>query len=184
MRRNLKSINKLLDAYTEIPLDPRQHKYLFVINTLYEQQQKMFEEKTHSIEHRIVSIHQPHVRPIVRGKTNANVEFGAKINVHEIGFLSIPILCSKMIDPGYNLAAEDIIREYDKKLQEFVRKIISVVSEVLNKDLSDPFGTLKPNGGDQRKPTKKQKLLNKLCVKNQFSSHGRCLTNHFLSSTL
>ena len=33
------------------------------------------------MEHRIVSIDQPHVRPIVRGKMNANVEFGAKIQV-------------------------------------------------------------------------------------------------------
>jgi hypothetical protein len=29
----------------------------------------------------MASIHQPHVRPIVRGKTNANVEFGAKVQV-------------------------------------------------------------------------------------------------------
>lgn len=41
----------------------------------------MFDSKTHSVDNRIVSIHQPHVRPIVRGKSNANVEFGAKINV-------------------------------------------------------------------------------------------------------
>jgi hypothetical protein len=41
----------------------------------------MYTNKTHSIEDRIVSIHQPHVRPIVRGKANAKVEFGAKINV-------------------------------------------------------------------------------------------------------
>ena len=41
----------------------------------------MYREKIHSVEHRIVSIHQPHVRPIVRGKTNANVEFGAKIQM-------------------------------------------------------------------------------------------------------
>ena len=41
----------------------------------------MFKEKTHSVDHRIVSIHQPHLRPIVRGKTNAYVEFGSKINV-------------------------------------------------------------------------------------------------------
>ena len=41
----------------------------------------MYDNKTHSIEHRIVSIHQPHVRPIVRGKTNAYVEFGSKIQV-------------------------------------------------------------------------------------------------------
>jgi len=81
LNRNLKSIDVLLDAYQTIPLNRHQHKYLFVIHTLYDQQLYMFEERIHSIDHRIVSIHQPHVRPIVRGKTNANVEFGAKIQV-------------------------------------------------------------------------------------------------------
>jgi len=81
LKRNLKSINRLLDQYEIIPLNRHQYKYLLVINTLYEQQLKMFKENSHSVEHRIVSIHQPHVRPIVRGKTNAYVEFGAKINV-------------------------------------------------------------------------------------------------------
>ena len=41
----------------------------------------MYKENKHSIEHRIVSIHQPHVRPIVRGKSKTPVEFGAKIGV-------------------------------------------------------------------------------------------------------
>ena len=41
----------------------------------------MYANKTHSVEHCIVSIHQPHVRPMVRGKTNAYVEFGAKIQM-------------------------------------------------------------------------------------------------------
>lgn len=81
LRRNIKSVNLLLDQYDKFPLNRKDHKYLFVITTLYEQQQQMFTEASHSIEHRIVSIHQPHVRPIVRGKTNAYVEFGAKINV-------------------------------------------------------------------------------------------------------
>jgi hypothetical protein len=40
----------------------------------------MFDRHTHTIEHRIVSIHQPHVRPTVRGKAQAKVEFGAKIH--------------------------------------------------------------------------------------------------------
>src|ERR1035437_8483663 len=74
LNRNLKSIDVLLDAYQTIPLNRYQHKYLFVIHTLYNQQLVMFEERIHSIDHRIVSIHQPHVRPIVRGKTNATVE--------------------------------------------------------------------------------------------------------------
>lgn len=81
LRRNLYSINILLDAYPTIPLDPKEYKYFLVINTLYHQQKQMFDTKTHSVEHRIVSIHQPHVRPIVRGKSQAKVEFGAKIHV-------------------------------------------------------------------------------------------------------
>ncbi|WP_160166651.1 transposase, partial [Arcticibacter svalbardensis] len=52
-----------------------------VIHTLFQQQQQMFSEKTHSVSDRIVSIHQPHVRPIVRGKSTAKVEFGAKVHV-------------------------------------------------------------------------------------------------------
>lgn len=81
LKRNIAHIYKLMEAYTSIPLDKYDYKYLLVIQTLYEQQYKMFKEETHSVEQRIVSIHQPHVRPIVRGKTNANVEFGAKIQV-------------------------------------------------------------------------------------------------------
>lgn len=62
--------------------------------------------------------------------------FDVELTQAEIAFISIPILCSKMIDPGYNVAAGDIIREYDKKLQDFVKRIISVVSEVLNVDMT------------------------------------------------
>ena len=81
LKRNIGSIHKLLDKHETIPLDRHQHKYFLVIQTLYEQQAYMHKEKTHTTDHRIVSIHQPHVRPMVRGKTNAPVEFGAKIQV-------------------------------------------------------------------------------------------------------
>ena len=40
----------------------------------------MFDHKTHSVTDRIVSISQPWIRPIVRGKANASVEFGAKLD--------------------------------------------------------------------------------------------------------
>ena len=81
VKRNIKNIHSLLSHYKSIPFDAAQYKYFLVIQTLYDQQSHMYQEKIHSIEHRIVSIHQPHVRPIVRGKTNANVEFGAKLQV-------------------------------------------------------------------------------------------------------
>jgi transposase, IS5 family len=81
LRRNIQSINRMLDAYPVIPLEAREYKYMLVINTLYEQQKQMYDNRTHSVDDRIVSIHQPHVRPIVRGKSQAKVEFGAKIHV-------------------------------------------------------------------------------------------------------
>lgn len=55
--------------------------FFLTILELYRQQKYMFDNKTHSVEHRIVSLSQPYVRPIVRGKARANVEFGEKIEV-------------------------------------------------------------------------------------------------------
>jgi transposase, IS5 family len=81
LRRNIRYIHQLLSRCRRIPLNWREYKYLLVIQTLYDQQKWMYDNRVHSIEHRIVSIHQPHVRPIVRGKTNAYVEFGAKIQM-------------------------------------------------------------------------------------------------------
>jgi hypothetical protein len=48
----------------------------------------MYKTRTHSVEDRIVSIHQPHVRPVVRGKKAAPVEFGSKIQVSIVDGIS------------------------------------------------------------------------------------------------
>lgn len=81
LRRNIASVHQILDSSSGIPFDKRQYKYWLVIQHVYQQQKYMYTQRTHSVDDRIVSIHQPHVRPIVRGKSNAKVEFGAKINV-------------------------------------------------------------------------------------------------------
>ena len=52
---------------------------LTAIFKMYHQQEKMFRTKTHTCADRILSIFQPHVRAIVRGKAKARTEFGAKI---------------------------------------------------------------------------------------------------------
>lgn len=46
---------------------------------MYEQQKMMFEQNVRRCADRIISIYQPYLRPIVRGKARAKVEFGAKI---------------------------------------------------------------------------------------------------------
>ena len=81
LKRNIAHIHFILKELGMIPLKKKEYKYLLVIQTLYDQQKKMYDNKTHTVEDRIVSIHQPHVRPIVRGKTNAYVEFGSKIQM-------------------------------------------------------------------------------------------------------
>jgi hypothetical protein len=83
VRRDLKYIETLLSTRSSLYgiLNKYELKYLQVVNEVYRQQKEMYTQKTHSTAHRIVSIHQPHVRPMVRGKAGTNVEFGSKIGV-------------------------------------------------------------------------------------------------------
>lgn len=55
------------------------YKCLGAAFKMYEQQKMMFEQNIRTCANRIISIYQPHLRPIVRGKSKAKVEFGAKI---------------------------------------------------------------------------------------------------------
>jgi len=58
---------------------------LLVVAEVYRQQLWLYENKKQSIEDRIVSLSQPHVRPIVRGKASKKVEFGAKFSASSCG---------------------------------------------------------------------------------------------------
>jgi len=78
--RNLKTIGQLARQTSLTHLDRRQYRNLLVIQELYRQQKWMFENRCHRISGRIVSLSQPHIRPIVRGKASAPVEFGAKLS--------------------------------------------------------------------------------------------------------
>ena len=62
-------------------LTARQLERLNTIRTIYEQQKYMYDHRTHSVPDRIVSVSQPFVRPIVRGKAGKPVEFGAKLDI-------------------------------------------------------------------------------------------------------
>ncbi len=78
--RNLRTIDKLCRTVSLTLLSRRQYRDLLVIHELYRQQLWMYENRSHRISDRIVSISQPHVRPIVRGKAAAATEFGAKLS--------------------------------------------------------------------------------------------------------
>jgi IS5 family transposase len=79
--RNLKAVEKLLQTPGCGELTKRQLQLLETIRELYAQQNTMHKSKKHSIPDRIVSLSQPWVRPIVRGKAKDKTEFGAKIAI-------------------------------------------------------------------------------------------------------
>jgi len=79
LKRNLRFIGEMLESGGE--LSSRDDRLLEIIRTLYEQQSHMHKQGVQSVENRIVSINQPHVRPIPRGKANAKTEFGAKLAI-------------------------------------------------------------------------------------------------------
>ena len=80
--RNIRTIDSLLDEKNQetFPLPYKDQRRLWIIREVYRQQHEMYRTTTHRIDGRIVSISQPHIRPIVRGKSGAKVEFGPKIS--------------------------------------------------------------------------------------------------------
>ena len=71
LRRDLNAIDGKLSLGKN--LLPRQAERLDTIRTVYEQQKYMYDNRTHSVPDRIVSVSQPFVRPIVRGKAGKPV---------------------------------------------------------------------------------------------------------------
>ena len=84
----------------------------------------MFDNRTHSIEHRIVSIHQPHVRPIVRGKSQAKVEFGAKIHVSLIdGIAFLDELSWDAFNKGSHIM--DYVQQYKRRHDYYPAELLA-----------------------------------------------------------
>ena len=81
LRRDLKILEKLSLKSPLTLLNKRQYRNLLVSQEIYRQQLQMYEMKKHTVEDRLVSLHMPFVRPIVRGKARADVEFGAKLAI-------------------------------------------------------------------------------------------------------
>jgi hypothetical protein len=128
LRRNLQHINQLLEAYQlnkiDIPFDHRDEQYLQIIGTVYDQQYTMHTTKTKSIENRIVNIHQPYVRPIVRGKEGKKVEFGSKLQVSLVnGFAIIDNLSWNNFNEGQFLSTS--VEGYKKRFGYYPATVLA-----------------------------------------------------------
>ena len=87
---------------------------LLVIPTVYLQQKEMYESGTHRCEDRIVSLQQPHIRPIVRGKRPDPTEFGQKLHLSVVnGYTFIEQTCWNNFNEGNDLPA--VIENYFRR---------------------------------------------------------------------
>lgn len=92
--RLLKLLGKLIGQWnclcrlyaSVIHLSAEQDKRIMAIKEVHRQQTDHFNKK--EVKHRIVSIDRPYIRPIVRGKENKRVEFGAKVNNIQVDGIS------------------------------------------------------------------------------------------------
>ena len=122
--RNLKSVNKLLEENGFENLSNKKLQELWVITELFRQQKLMYDSKTHSVDDRIVSISQPHVRPIVRGKANAATEFGAKVAISVVnGYAFIDELSWDAFNEGAKL--KDSVEEYHRRFGFYPKAVIA-----------------------------------------------------------
>jgi hypothetical protein len=119
VNRNINFVNALLpdiavlEMGKDYPLSKNDLSLFEVIQTVYSQQKQMYDDKTNSCPDRIVSIYQPHVRPILRGKQNARVEFGSKLGVSlDNGFAVINHLSWKAYHEGKDLISQ--VEQYFK----------------------------------------------------------------------
>ena len=100
IQRNLRNIDRLIEEGANLKsLSSGQYRKLLVGSEIYRQQKWMWENKTSRIENRIVSLSQPHIRPIVRGKARSNTEFGSKLSV---SYFEGYVFLEKMSWENYN----------------------------------------------------------------------------------
>jgi IS5 family transposase len=109
------------------------NKILEIAEKIIEQQDKRNKGKTNIIENRIVSFHEPTVRPIKRGKDGANCEFGKKVAITVIGE---GITVSTKIDNN-NFDDREIIKAAIEKHNRLTER--------------DPTEIIMDRGGDSKK---------------------------------
>ena len=123
IRRDLGYITNLLEN-NGVTLSCSDAQMLDTLQALYAQQQYMFTNNTHSVENRIVSISQPYIRPIVRGKAKSPVEFGAKLDlsVDETGMCRI----EKLSFDAYNESAvlKTAIANYRERTGHYPERVL------------------------------------------------------------
>lgn len=128
LKRNLAHLQLLLKGYEIKELKHRLKKkdllYIETLQTVYKQQETMHRTQTRSIENRIVNIHQPHVRPIKRGKAGKQTEFGSKLQVSLVnGFTFLDKLSWDNFNEGGDLQAS--VEKFNTRCGHYPKQVLA-----------------------------------------------------------
>jgi len=93
----------------------------------------MWQSGKKSISDRIVSISQPHVRPIVRGKAAAKTEFGMKLSISVVDGISMP---ERMSWNAYNEGC-DLVRDIERYRERYGHYPESVHADKIYRTLTN-----------------------------------------------
>ncbi len=163
VRRDLKHIDKLLSLGSKDHLTEKQKEYLETIKILHKQQAQMYKTKSHTVENRIVSIHQPWVRPIVRGKASAPVEFGAKISISMLnGYATIERLGWEAYNESTTLI--ETVERYFEQTGYYPERILAdkIYRTRENLRYCESNG-IRMNGPKLGRPSKDKKIYRQQC---------------------
>ena len=122
VRRDLEIVDRLLELGKRLPV--KAFARLETVRKLYEQQLSMFKNRTHQVEDRIVSLGQPWVRPIVRGKAKSKCEFGAKLDISVVdGFVRLEHTSFDAYNESENL--QEIIERYLARTGHYPKRVLA-----------------------------------------------------------
>lgn len=116
LRRNLEQVTALIAKAKDLGHTVAQEvtTTFATVKKIYAQQKEMYDHNKKAVAERIVSLCKPYVRPMVRGKSGKDVEFGAKVQLSCVdGYLFVDHLSFDNFNEGTKL--EDSIAAFEKR---------------------------------------------------------------------
>lgn len=159
IRRNLGYIRKYEEVYGTGILHKIEAERLQTVKIFESQQRYMLENKIHSVEDRIVSLSQPWIRPIVRGKSKAPTEFGSKISISVVnGYTFIDKISFDAYNEGDHDEFEAVVEKYHERFGYYPERILAdkIYRSRKNRGLCKKRG-IKLSGPKLGKPGKNRK---------------------------
>lgn len=128
LKRDLDIIDQYLQKDQNVldSLPPVARRRLETIRIVYVQQKKMLDENTTQVEDRIVSLQQPYIRPINRGKAKAKTEFGAKVAMSVVnGYCFADKIDFSAFNEGSHQEFIQVVELYKERFGHYPERILA-----------------------------------------------------------